>query len=843
MNENERFDLTNEDFLERVSFYKENLGLDIVPFFKKSDDIRTIQSELVRSVLMAIADTWEIDNPLAETLSENVNPGDYRNIQEEIRASAVAISNSDIQKVCSICFTGEKIFEYYNARGKKIKEMMSDLKNSHDKLIKGKKSANEVALFMNSTSALAFGAAHLNATEAVLIEVATPFTEIVARAAELLVSSLNPALIAAIIVAVVILGVVLAMMLVTKTVMCLIFNDTDHDMYSLQWSQGAAGKDGDVYIPHGQLTSFMEDDAGGKHFKRVQIPKRPKLGNPFGSFFVTEKCTGFYGSESTIRFRFDGLNDTVTLLTACPYSQNNRINVRLNESRPCKSVHSELYDSAVLDGKVIGSNLECSYHMNSSSGSTAFAIVYIKEHHKEFINFETEKEVTSSSVSLVSKNTFYDPRYQCQHMRKDRSIKIRANMDTNRSIRVYINMCYVLAGQSLDAPATISVNGHPVLEGLNAQDWSFKDYSFVIPNFFLQDDSNNNIELEIKQTGGIAGLFIKQIVLQYEDEEGQWQEFPNKFMWMQDIPNTTQLSDINIPGTHDSAAINIAIHTPYACHKTTIKQQLYNGIRLFDVRLKVKKNKDGSYYFVTCHGPVLSSLGINEYQTFVSLMDEFKNFLKKFPSEVLVVSLKIDDWNKMEKDRDVILKQLKGVLSDYPLSGHYKENVKIGDVRGKIYLLNRITNDLDFGTPISWAEATEWQEADGGEKREYKIYVQDKYKGLSFNNPEGEKFNLVVNAFSKKTDGCAILNYASACRLGVIGVYFPNQLMKYWLQTDADKRQKKMGWLLMDYETELVETVVYGKISLVDIYIDSNFGYRRYCYKSEINEGNPLPLD
>ena len=239
---------------------------------------------------------------------------------------------------------------------------------------------------------------------------------------------------------------------------------------------------------------------------------------------------------------------------------------------------------------------------------------------------------------------------------------------------------------------------------------------------------------------------------------------------------------------------------------------------------------------MTCYGPLLSKLGINEYQSFESLMDEFRAFLNEHSTEVLVVSLKIDDWNKMEDYKDPILNELWCVLSNYPLSGQYNENPKIGDVRGKIYLLNRITSELDFGTPISWDEATEWQEACFGDKRKYKIYVQDKFKGLSLLDPEEEKFKLVVKAFKNKEDGIAVLNYASACKLGIVGVYFTEKLVEYWLKDNAADRKSKLGWLFMDYEMEQVDTLKYGKISVVDIFIDSNFGYSRYCYKSEPEE-------
>lgn len=823
MNTNGKFDLTNDDFLERASFYKENLDLDIVPFFKKSDNIKAIQGELARSVLTAVADKLDGGNPLAETLSKNTNPRDYKKIQEVIRENAVTLGNSDIQKICSICFTREQSYVYYNAREQEIVNLVQGLKERHDKFIKGEITPEEMAEFMIEISAISFGTEHLYATETRLMEGPAPFTDPASRAAEFLETLPQPIL-ATIIVSVVLLGVVLTMMSIIRTVICLVFNDTNHDMYTEQWNERNSSE---VYIKHGELTAFMDDENWEK--SHVQIPKKTKYGNVFCSFFVTEKNFGIYGSESTIRFKFNGLKDTVALMTACPNIGDNRINVRLNEPRSCQDVHDELYNTGGIGGRVSGPELECSYHINSS-GSIAYAIVRIKEHATNFVNFENEKEINSYNINVESKGKYNDE-YRCRYLENGESIKIRADMDnsTDRSILVSINM-------RLDSSATISINGN-TLENLVGQDQDFKEQSFVISNFFLPNDNNKNINFEIKRTGDGACLFVKQIDIQYEDEQSSWSGFPNKPEWMKGISDEKLLSDINIPGTHDSAAINSSgMHTPYACHSTTITQQLNNGIRLFDVRLKVKKNDFGEYYFMTCHGPLLSKLGINEYQTFESLMKEFKTFLNDHKSEVLVVSLKIDDWNGMEEDKNAVLNKLMRILSDYPLSGHYYENAKIGDVRGKIYLLNRITSDWNFGTPISWDEATEWQEACFGDKRKYKIYVQDKFKGLSLLDPEEEKFNLVVKAFNKKEDGIAILNYASACKLGIVGVYFTEKLVEYWLKDNAADRKSKLGWLFMDYEMEQVDTLKYGEISVVDIFIDSNFGYSRYCYKSELEE-------
>jgi hypothetical protein len=66
---------------------------------------------------------------------------------------------------------------------------------------------------------------------------------------------------------------------------------------------------------------------------------------------------------------------------------------------------------------------------------------------------------------------------------------------------------------------------------------------------------------------------------------------PNTKSWINDIiPPDCLLSSINLPGSHDSAAINRFISTPYACQISSITEQLEQGVRVLDIR-KSKRNK------------------------------------------------------------------------------------------------------------------------------------------------------------------------------------------------------------------------------------------------------------
>jgi hypothetical protein len=174
--------------------------------------------------------------------------------------------------------------------------------------------------------------------------------------------------------------------------------------------------------------------------------------------------------------------------------------------------------------------------------------------------------------------------------------------------------------------------------------------------------------------------------------------------WQASLQDAKLISDINLPGTHDSAAIGAYVQSFWICQDFTITQQLMYGIRLFDIRLQV--HKDQAYYFVTCHG----NLGYDyfkTFQTYRSVLDEFKEFLESYPTEFIVMQLKIDDYSGFALDKSGVRIALDELAASYPnlfyLTNH--PNVAtptVGEMRGKIYVLNRVSTSNDIGVPVSW---------------------------------------------------------------------------------------------------------------------------------------------
>jgi 1-phosphatidylinositol phosphodiesterase len=308
------------------------------------------------------------------------------------------------------------------------------------------------------------------------------------------------------------------------------------------------------------------------------------------------------------------------------------------------------------------------------------------------------------------------------------------------------------------------------------------------------------------------------------------------YPWMSHLPDATLLSDINLPGTHDSAAISTYVTTPYACQNETIMRQLERGIRLLDIRLKARWRGANTLALVTCHGKFGGGTwDYNEYQSFRSVLDECTNFLAVYRTETVVMILKFDDWGDDARDQDDPVDnarkqearaELQYILSLYPT---LRSNAvpQLSDARGKIVLFNRVTKDLRFGTPVGWPNNTGGAYAHAAastKERSYKIYVQDRYENPS----ASDKLKCVWDAALQKKAGEVSLNFVSAVRLGLLGLYIGGDLLAKFGELPAADRPKKFGWMLFDYPFAPYHTDNYDRVVIVNFIIASNFGYAGY---------------
>ena len=279
--------------------------------------------------------------------------------------------------------------------------------------------------------------------------------------------------------------------------------------------------------------------------------------------------------------------------------------------------------------------------------------------------------------------------------------------------------------------------------------------------------------------------------------------------WMNSIPDDFLISDINLPGTHDSCSKKVQFSYFSKCQNMSIYEQLNIGVRFIDVRVE----KDGNR-LKTVHG-IADCYKPGEKKANLMLEDVIKDckaFLKANPTESVFFCLKRDDGGSSQEAFEAFF--------DYYLTHDdfwYTENriPFMGEVRGKIVLFNRCCaeaendkyTDFNCGINLSgWpdlpknAEKTMVQvpipKRDGKASEAY--YLQDMYK-LS---PKKKWTKAIRPALENppRTDGF-IFNFLTAADF----IHSPKKYAKYinkrYLKTELEPLTK-YGWLIFDFPTE-----------------------------------------
>lgn len=160
---------------------------------------------------------------------------------------------------------------------------------------------------------------------------------------------------------------------------------------------------------------------------------------------------------------------------------------------------------------------------------------------------------------------------------------------------------------------------------------------------------------------------------------------PPPHNWMSYIHNSTALSEIVIPGTHDSAA---NLTSQGKTQNTTIKEQLKNGVRFLDIRVI---HIQGALW--TQHGPFT----LHRFKPYV--WDTITQFLDKNPNETVIMSLKEEDnlnphdfWHSTWKS-EYYAHPTRGKRF---YKGAFDQNTTLEQVRGKIVLYDRIGGYSSF---------------------------------------------------------------------------------------------------------------------------------------------------
>ena len=291
--------------------------------------------------------------------------------------------------------------------------------------------------------------------------------------------------------------------------------------------------------------------------------------------------------------------------------------------------------------------------------------------------------------------------------------------------------------------------------------------------------------------------------------------------WMSAIRGETRLTEITMPGSHDSGAK--AFEFPYSAaafvSKTqdkTIPQQLEAGVRFLDIRLEGKGEGNNYEAFLT-HGDatcVYQGSGHSTSGKFYLdyLFQNVMDFLESHPSETVLICIKKDKGNA-----DIttpVYNYIHGQRNDgyyfYGSGYNYRDHWYLGngnptldEVRGKMVLFNRYNSGAtDGGTYIDWPDqggSGSYESPCYRENYARNGYVQDHYEWSVNNkvNATQEMMNLAHEkgkyyiSFSSTTLGETVPNPE-----GHAGEINPK------IKNLSFNHRKPAGIYLMDFATE-----------------------------------------
>lgn len=808
MNINEhKYNLESGEFKDQEEFFQKSLNINPRDYFiARNGNAAFEKGKFFKDLLYkTLSNYLKADN--------SVLPADF-----DLDEYMSGISDDDVEKIPVIVFDRNEINDICNARGDDItKWMQENLKKFSQKVIESSNTANTVetlAGIMCETSVIAITGECCNslvgtygeyvAMAPVMLEGESSCLEEIACVTAAL--SANPAIVAGVIAAAVVISTVLVTVaMLNRKLVALIVNDTNYNI-SIE----------DIYMEHGSITAQLNDST----YKNV-IPAKKRENEVYASFFVIEKDFGFYGTECTLRLKTNPDKNSFYLLTANPLSEDSRINLVLRNDINVIGGHhytsSEMHDGLYSSGSTNFYNtyqqFDISGNLNSAHGENAYAAICFKQNINDFAVFTNPEAKYHGSLHCSGSDKFeYCDEKNCYVIKPGGFCCFSAYQNLDK-----LFLAELMTDDVKNSNLVCDFGKSLKLELADSD--NFIIYS--LPDIVNEASNNDKFELkkrellELSNKSDTANVYIKSLSVNY-------MQVPlNNCNWMSKIDDSISLEDINIPGTHDSAAINTYSHTLYACHYSNITKQLTNGIRLLDIRIKIK-NKANEIVFMTCHG----NIGFNEFQSLESVFEECNAFLKKYSTETILMSLKIDDFSIEESRRNEAYDLLQALITKYPIREYNKKLGTLGNSRGKIILFNRINSEERFGYPIAWEENTEGSYAYNSEKRDFKVYVQDHWNLLSPLTAVENKWKCVKSTMETKKagDSTVVWNYASACVLFLLGVYIGPELLQFF-GTEKSKRLTNFGWILMDYEDTVYPTDFYGMMDIPSIIISSNFDY------------------
>lgn len=262
-----------------------------------------------------------------------------------------------------------------------------------------------------------------------------------------------------------------------------------------------------------------------------------------------------------------------------------------------------------------------------------------------------------------------------------------------------------------------------------------------------------------------------------------------KKLWMKDLSNDTIISDMSIPGTHDSGATRSIFDVAGKCQDMSIVNQLKIGVRFLDLRLQLVKDE-----LRIVHSFVDQKL------LFKNVLKDISDFIKENSSEFIIISIKEDADSKKSTVSfyDKVLEELNKFDN---ITGSALPTT-LGEARGKIFILNRFTSEsIGINAYFGWKDSTSFELGD--------LYVQDNY---CLESVDVKKQDIINTLNYSLTSNKLVLNFTSCYLENSFPPLYagtPAKDINKWLIEEINKQDKKLGIVIVDFITEELASAIY----------------------------------
>ena len=264
--------------------------------------------------------------------------------------------------------------------------------------------------------------------------------------------------------------------------------------------------------------------------------------------------------------------------------------------------------------------------------------------------------------------------------------------------------------------------------------------------------------------------------------------------WMRALDGKLRLSEISIPGTHNSGARFEPLAGTARCQSLTTREQLDAGVRFIDVRCRHMDDKFSIY-----HGLV------NQQLAFIQLLAETRDFLKSNPSECVIMSI------QEEGSASGVSRSFEATLGSYitenPGLWALDDGIpSLDQVRGKIVLLRRFRATA----PPLGIDASNWP--DNSAFTSGIIKVQDIYR-VRNNEERWKSFTTLLDDAGKSNPEILCINFASGTKqtFGIPNIKSVSDDMNARISRYFTANTRGMtGIIVMDFADAAKCALIYG---------------------------------